>query len=81
MTSDLEASYVTSGEAARILGVHPVAVGQMARKGRIPAVKMANRWFIPRAALEEFAKDYTPGRGRPRTKRKYTKRSPRWFKK
>ena len=44
----------------------------------LAAVKIANRWLISRATLEEFAKTYVPKRGRPRTKRKYTKRSPIW---
>ena len=42
------------------------------------AEKIANRWLISRRELEEFAKTYKPQRGRPRTKRKYTKRSPKW---
>jgi hypothetical protein len=40
-------------------------------------VKIANRWLIPRDVLEEFAKTYVPKVGHPRTKRKYTKRSPK----
>jgi hypothetical protein len=44
----------------------------------LAAVKVANRWLIPRDVLEEFAKTYVPKRGRPRTKRKYTKRSSKW---
>ena len=43
-------------------------------------MKIANRWLIPRDVLEEFAKTYVPKVGHPRTKRKYTKRSPKWFK-
>ena len=65
---------MTSPEAARTLGVHYVAVAQLARKGRIPAVKIANRWLVPRAFVEEFAKTYEGRRGRPRTKRKYVRR-------
>ena len=71
---DLEDTYLTSPEAARILNIHQVAVAQLIRKGRIPAQKIANRWLIPRAFIEEFTKTYVGRRGRPRTKRKYTRR-------
>jgi len=69
-----------TGEAARILGIHPLAVQKLIYRGQLPAEKIAYRWLIPRAAVEEFAKTYTPKRGHPRVKRKYTKRSPRWNK-
>ena len=75
---DLKETYLTSPEAARILGVTYVGVAQLARQGKIPAVKIANRWLIPRAFVEEFAKTYEGRRGRPRTKRRYTKRSEVW---
>ena len=71
---DLFENYVTSAEAAAILGINAKSAGFLAHTGKIPAVKMANRWLIPRAFLEEFAKTYTGRRGRPRRKRKYTRR-------
>jgi excisionase family DNA binding protein len=61
-----------------MLGIHPLAIQKLIRQGRLPAEKVANRWLIPRAILEEFAKTYEGKRGRPRQKRKYTKRSPKW---
>ena len=75
----LSTHYVGSDEAAKILGAKQITVAQLCQRGTIPAEKVANRWFIPREALEELAKTYVPKRGRPRTKRKYTKRSPKWF--
>jgi len=74
MMQDLKDAYLTSCQAARILNIHQVAVAQLIRKERIPAQKIANRWLIPRAFIEEFAKTYVPRRGRPRRKRKYTRR-------
>lgn len=56
--------FVSSTEAASILGVHPVAVGQMLRQGRLPGMKVARNWIIPRDALLEFAKTYMKGPGR-----------------
>ena len=77
MTS-LHDTYLTSSEAAKILGIHPLSIQYLIHQGRLPGEKVANRWLIPRAALVEFAKTYEGKRGRPRQKRKYTKRSPRW---
>ena len=77
----LNEGYMSTGEAARVLGAHPVAVMRLIHRGKLPGEKIANRWLIPRAAVEELAKTYVPKRGRPRRKRKYTKRSERWFNK
>ena len=75
---ELSSVYVTSAEAANILSITPKATGLLVRQGKLPAEKIANRWLIPRSLVEEFAKTYEGRRGRPRVKRKYTKRSPRW---
>ena len=76
--NDLLTSYATSAEAAIRLAASQVTISQLCQQGRLPAAKIANRWLIPKAALEEFAQTYQAKRGRPRTKRKYTKRSPIW---
>ena len=78
MTSQMEDQFVTSGEAAKLLGAKHITVTQLCQHGKLPAVKIANRWLIRREELMEFAKTYNPSRGRPRTKRRYTKRSPIW---
>ena len=61
--------FLSTAEAARILGVHPVAVWQMLVQGRLPGMKVARNWIIPRDALLEFAKTYQkgPGRRKPKT--------------
>ena len=74
----LNETYVSSGDAARLLRIHPLAIQKLIHQGRLPAEKIANRWLIPREFLVEFAKSYEGKRGRPRVKRKYTKRSPIW---
>ena len=56
--------FVSAAEAARILGVHHVAVGQMLRADRLRGMKIARNWIIPREVLEEFAKTYVKGPGR-----------------
>ena len=75
---ELNQEYVSSSEAAGILGIHPFAIHNLIRQGKVPAVKIANRWLLSRQQLEEYAQTYVPKQGRPRQKRKYTKRSPRW---
>jgi len=68
MTQDVNVAYVSSPQAAKILRITYVGVAQLARQGKIPAVKIANRWLIPRAFVEEFAQTYEGKRGRPRKK-------------
>jgi excisionase family DNA binding protein len=74
----LNETYVSSGEAANILGIHPLAIQKLIHQSRLPAEKIASRWLIPRSPLEEFARTYEGKPGRPRLKRKYTKRSSKW---
>ena len=80
MGSPKEAQFVSSSEAAKLLGAAHITVTQLCQYGKLPAIKVANRWLIRKDVLEEFAKTYVPKVGHPRTKRKYTKRSPKWFK-
>jgi excisionase family DNA binding protein len=67
-------AYVSSAEAAQILGIHRYTIQKLLRSGRIPAEKIVNRWLIQRAAAEDYAKTYVPKVGRPRQKRKYARR-------
>lgn len=67
-------AYASSAEVATVLGIHPMAVQKLFQHGTLKGEKVANRWFIQRAELEDFARTYVPQVGRPRRKRKYTKR-------
>ncbi len=71
-------AYFSATEAARMLGVGRPCVSRLAAAGKLPAVKVANRWLLPRLAIEEFSRTYEGKPGRPREKRKYTKRSEVW---
>lgn len=62
----LKGSYISSPEAARILGIHPKAIHKLIQKGKIPAEKIADRWLISRKFIVEFAKSYRPKTGRPK---------------
>jgi len=56
---------VDCGEAARVLGVTPSRVRQIAGQGHIPgAVRYGVSWLIPLRALREFARHPRP-LGRP----------------
>ena len=68
-------TYVSSLEAATVLVIHPMAIQKLLKAGKLRGEKIANRWLIRRADLEEFAKTYEAKVGRPRTKRKYTRRT------
>ncbi len=74
---NLSSTLASSAEAAKILGIHPLSIQRLIYSGALSAEKIANRWLIPRGELTEFAKTYNRNRGRPRTKRKNTKMSPR----
>ena len=69
MTLQIEDQFVTTGEAAALLGAKHVTVSQLCQWGRITAVKIANRWLIETWVVEDLSKTYRPLRGRPRTKR------------
>lgn len=72
------ASLLSTGEAANILGITPLAASRLVRLGKIPGLKVGHFYVISRALVEEMAKTYVPRKGHPRVKRKYTKRSPKW---
>ncbi len=67
--------YISSSEAAKILGIHPFTIQKLLQERKLPAEKIANRWLLRRPDVEEFGKTYVPKVGRPRRKRKYTRRT------
>ena len=79
MVEDFNGTYVSAAEAAQTLDITPAGLGWVIQSGRVPAVKVANRWLLARDDVEAFAATYAGNPGRPRKKRKYTKRSPKWF--
>ena len=72
--TELSIEYISSFEATKILGIHPMSIQKLFQGGKLPGEKIANRWLVRRTDFEEFAKGYVPKVGRPRTKRKYTRR-------
>ena len=75
----IEDQFATVGQVAKLLGAKHVTLSQLCQHGKLHAVKIAYRGLIPKEVMEEFAITYVPNVGHPRAKRKYTKRSPKWF--
>jgi len=55
--------FVDVFQASRILHVHPETVRRLIRQGDIPARKVANKWFIAKDQLAQFAGYYNHKRG------------------
>ena len=70
----ISTAYVSSADAALMLGIHRYTIQKFLQSGRIPAEKIVNRWLIRRADVETYAKTHVPKTGKPRKKRKYTRR-------
>jgi excisionase family DNA binding protein len=56
--------YIDAVDAGSRLRIHPESVKRLIRQGKIPARKVANKWFIRRDILEQFATRYDPRPGR-----------------
>jgi len=48
--------YVTTAQAAIVLGVTPIRVRQFCQEGRLDALEVAGRWLIPADKLRQFAR-------------------------
>ena len=57
---------ISSHEAADRLKVHHKTISRLMRQGKLSAVKVANRWLIQEADVENFAKTYVAKKGRPK---------------
>lgn len=64
MEKDPFEEYADVRFAAKRLNIHPESVKRLIRAGKLPARKFANKWFIRRDVLEQFAGWYVPRRGR-----------------
>jgi excisionase family DNA binding protein len=50
--------------AAKRLRIHPESVKRLIRLGKLPARKFANKWFVRKDELEQFARSYIPRPGK-----------------
>lgn len=51
---DDEQDLITTERLAAILGVHVNTARALCRSGEVPAVRIGNRWYVPRARLVAF---------------------------
>jgi len=61
-----EFNFVPASEAAKRLGITHKGLGHLLRHGKLPAVKIANRWLIDKNTLENFSRTYIGKKGRPK---------------
>jgi excisionase family DNA binding protein len=64
---------LTVPAAARLLKIGRMGVHQAIRRGRLPAIKLGNAWFIKRSDLPKYKASKSVG-GRPKKKQKMTGR-------
>jgi excisionase family DNA binding protein len=65
----MDMDYLTTTQAAIILGVSPTRVTVFIREGRLKAERVGQAWLIHKSDLEEFAKHPRPKgwkKGQPR---------------
>lgn len=67
-------NHYTVSEAARILGVGKGAIHKAIQKGQLEAKSIGNMMFIHKDELARY-KSQKRGRGRPREKRSYTRKT------
>jgi excisionase family DNA binding protein len=60
LESDPFDNYQDVSFAAKRLKIHPESVKRLIRLGKLPARKFANKWFIRKDELEQFAGQYMP---------------------
>ena len=61
--------YATIDETAARLGIHVESARRLIRRGELPAIKVGNKLVVSRAALEEFARGYSPRHKTPAARR------------
>jgi excisionase family DNA binding protein len=64
-SEDNEIEWITTQEAAEIMGIHEESVRRLCRKGEIKARKFGISWMVGKKAAETYERDYG---GRPKEK-------------
>lgn len=55
MSEQIQNEFMTTAEAAKMLGIHPSTAGQYCQAGELEAVKVGVAWAITRASVERLA--------------------------
>jgi excisionase family DNA binding protein len=58
--------WMSTGEAARSLGVSPNRIRQLVSSGQLPASRIGRNWVIRRADVERYRSLPAGAKGRPR---------------
>ncbi len=64
MNDEILENYLGMDEVARCLSIHVESARRLARQGKIPAVRVGNKWLVRVDVLKEFSRQYDPRRGR-----------------
>lgn len=54
MMFEREQDLITTERLAALLGVHVNTARALCRSGKVPAVRIGNRYYVPKARLAEF---------------------------
>jgi excisionase family DNA binding protein len=64
MANEILENYLGMDEVSRRLSIHIESARRLARQGKLPALRVGNKWLVHKDELEEFARRYNPRRGR-----------------
>ena len=64
---ELLEQYADVKEVSDRLKIHPESVRRLIRQGKIPAIKLGNKWLVEKAVLEQYASRYDPRPGNKAT--------------
>ena len=64
MNDEILENYLGMDEVGRRLSIHVESARRLVRQGKLPAVRVGNKWLVRKDLLEEFAQKYDPRRGR-----------------
>jgi excisionase family DNA binding protein len=59
-------NFAPASEASKRLEITHKSLQRLIRQGKLPAIKIANRWLIDKTALEKFSQTYIGKKGKPK---------------
>jgi excisionase family DNA binding protein len=51
------ADYMTTEEAAKVLGFHVISIRRMVREGRLKGVKVGPTWLVAKKSMEDYKRN------------------------
>ena len=71
--------YISTKQMSEYLGITPSAASRVVRLGKVSGIKIGGSYLVSKAEVENLARTYKAHRGRPRKKRRYTRRTSKEF--